>query len=506
MTLQYQYTDSASWVGAVSSNYYGYEFTPRSGTVDQPNGSGGNGSVWTIINGNWPSTYSNGGGPVGEVVKQAPRNSAILEGEYTWAISVSQVNDSTNEVRWSFVKKDDKYWFAGSVLAPAVTDKFNGVGFWTKDGEHTQLNITYCEVDQGDPIPIPKAPWEDYFLDTWGFIGDRTGGWTNETGLDGDFYMSGESALSNWVAARGAFDAVEPEAGDMAYVVQGDIVLEDGGFQDWSALRLGIFYGDSVGTVAIDSAMDSSLVWTGMETHHSGYLFMPQSGTNTVPTWSGDSDAEGTFGAIVDGNWISTNNANAYVLGTDLQNPAGAVATAGTYAFKMGVQLLEDGAMEIAASITNGDDYEWEAHAIDSSASLPTTMFNGAYFGLNNSTTTEMRLEYVEITQVEDLSDVVSIEVEKLRSGMPTSYSLDQNYPNPFNPATKIKFGLPEQSDVKLVVYDVLGRVVAEVANKKMSAGYHEFTFNAGRFATGIYFYRIEAGDFVKVKKMMLLK
>ncbi|MEJ2544860.1 MAG: hypothetical protein P8Y99_12410 [Calditrichaceae bacterium] len=100
LSLQNQYTDTAGWVGAAGTGFYGYEFTPKSGTTDQPNGSGGNGSVWTIINGNWPSTYSNGGGPIGPVVNQAPRNAAILGGTYNWAVSVIAINDTTNEIRW----------------------------------------------------------------------------------------------------------------------------------------------------------------------------------------------------------------------------------------------------------------------------------------------------------------------------------------------------------------------------------------------------------------------
>ena len=97
-TLENALTDSAVWVTPVGS--YGYEFTPRSGTTDIPNGGGGSGSVWSIINGNWSSTYSNGGGPIVPFIDQAPRNAEIVEGTYDWAISVQQINDTTNELRW----------------------------------------------------------------------------------------------------------------------------------------------------------------------------------------------------------------------------------------------------------------------------------------------------------------------------------------------------------------------------------------------------------------------
>ncbi len=96
---------------------------------------------------------------------------------------------------------------------------------------------------------------------------------------------------------------------------------------------------------------------------------------------------------------------------------------------------------------------------------------------------------------------------------VPVTASLSQNYPNPFNPTTTIKFGLPKQSQVSLVVYDILGREVKELLNDKLQAGYYHFTWDATRFASGVYFYRIEAqslsGDkksFVEVKKLLLLK
>jgi hypothetical protein len=501
LSLQHQYTDSARWIGAKGVGYYGYEFTPRSGGGTQPNGSGGNGSVWSIINGNWPSTYSNGGGPVGPVVDQSPRNATILEGTYEWAVSVQQVNDTTNEVRWSLYKTDDKYLFAGTVLAPAVTNKLNGIGFWTKEGEHTQMNITNAKINLGAPIPIPEPIWEDYYVDQWGFIGNRIGGWTNETGTYvGDFSLSGAAAPTDWSAVRGGFDPVELKENEIL-VLEGDIELVGGGFQDWSSLRLGLFYSDSAGTVTQDPALDSSYVWTGVETHHSGYLFSPHSGTNAIPTWSG---TEGTYGAIIDGNWISTNTGTGYVLGTKTQVPAGAVAGAATYAFKMGVQLLEDGTIDLRMQLMNGDDYVWEISTIDANDPLATTKFNCVCFAINNTTTTAMHLKNVEVTKPDEWF-ILDIEQEVFDL-IPTVYSLSQNYPNPFNPSTTIKFGLPKNSEVKLVVYDVLGQVVAQLAKKDMTAGYHTVTFSASRFSSGIYFYRIEAGDFVKTKKMMLLK
>ena len=89
---------------------------------------------------------------------------------------------------------------------------------------------------------------------------------------------------------------------------------------------------------------------------------------------------------------------------------------------------------------------------------------------------------------------------------IPQNYSLDQNYPNPFNPSTTIKYALPENEKVTIDIYDLLGRKVAELVNGEVAAGYHEVKFNAGNLASGIYFYRLSAGSFTQVNKMLLMK
>lgn len=91
-------------------------------------------------------------------------------------------------------------------------------------------------------------------------------------------------------------------------------------------------------------------------------------------------------------------------------------------------------------------------------------------------------------------------------AALPTEFTLEQNYPNPFNPTTVIKFGLPEQSNVTLKVYNLLGQEVATLLNTVKAAGWHEVNFNAASLSTGLYIYRIEAKDFVSIKKMMLVK
>ena len=89
---------------------------------------------------------------------------------------------------------------------------------------------------------------------------------------------------------------------------------------------------------------------------------------------------------------------------------------------------------------------------------------------------------------------------------MPQRWSVEQNYPNPFNPRATIKYGLPKSSVVKLGVYDILGREVSVLVNDRRDAGVYEVKFDGSNLASGVYFYRLQAGDFVQSKSRMILK
>ena len=89
---------------------------------------------------------------------------------------------------------------------------------------------------------------------------------------------------------------------------------------------------------------------------------------------------------------------------------------------------------------------------------------------------------------------------------VPKQFELFQNYPNPFNPITIIRYGLPKESKVKIVVYNILGEVVTMLIDDLQEAGNYEVKFDASRMASGIYIYRIQAREFIETKKMVLMK
>ncbi len=104
-------------------------------------------------------------------------------------------------------------------------------------------------------------------------------------------------------------------------------------------------------------------------------------------------------------------------------------------------------------------------------------------------------------------NQISSIEITgELTAGLPITYELYQNYPNPFNPTTTIKFALPDESNVNLSVYNVIGELVQTLVNDQMKPGYYEFEMNGNNLASGIYIYRIKTGSFIDSKKMVLMK
>lgn len=140
------------------------------------------------------------------------------------------------------------------------------------------------------------------------------------------------------------------------------------------------------------------------------------------------------------------------------------------------------------------------------------TNYNTAVFGLDvesmknavDGPTSSPVARYLKAAL--DYVDQLLVSTGNESANIPTNFSISQNYPNPFNPTTKINFAVPKQAFVTIKVFDVTGREIATLINGMTTAGYHSVDFNASAFASGVYFYRIEAADFSDTKRMMLIK
>jgi|GEM_PF-2519102 len=162
---------------------------------------------------------------------------------------------------------------------------------------------------------------------------------------------------------------------------------------------------------------------------------------------------------------------------------------------------------QYTASDPDGDPLTFSIVGTSSKASITA---DGAFTYTANDTTT-IETVTVKVSDAFGGADTAvtvfsSLDAVIEPGKLPTAYALNQNFPNPFNPSTAIRFQLPKESYVTLKVFNLLGEQVSSIVNGYLPAGYHEYKFDASNLATGIYIYRIQAGDFISTKKMTLIK
>jgi len=177
------------------------------------------------------------------------------------------------------------------------------------------------------------------------------------------------------------------------------------------------------------------------------------------------------------------------------------VPQAGSYEIIFGFKLFYDTPKEqyINVNGTRADTIRFEGNTT-------TWLEKGTTVNLNQgSNTIQMLLSwgwmYLDYMAVPSVITSVEENIE-----MPTSFLLQQNFPNPFNPITTISYSIPALQNVKLIVYDILGREISTLVNEEKPAGTYSVTFDANGLSSGVYFYRIEAGNFNQVNKMIYLK
>ena len=126
-------------------------------------------------------------------------------------------------------------------------------------------------------------------------------------------------------------------------------------------------------------------------------------------------------------------------------------------------------------------------------------------YSYDDNTVTSGAYQY-RLKQIDTDGSVAYSGVVDVLLGTPTEFTLSQNYPNPFNPSTAISFDIPVKSDVTLIIFNALGEAVQTLALGTYEPGRHTVSFTATNLSSGVYFYRLQAGEFVQIKKMVLMR
>jgi hypothetical protein len=169
--------------------------------------------------------------------------------------------------------------------------------------------------------------------------------------------------------------------------------------------------------------------------------------------------------------------------------------------WKTATELNNSGFEVQRRSENRGASAEWQVLGFVRGAG--TTTEAQSYSFLDNSAVgkVQYRLKQIDFDGQFEYSNIIEVD-----AGAPKQFALEQNYPNPFNPSTTIRYQLPVASEVKLEVYDVLGKKIATLVNERQSAGSYQVVWNASGLSSGTYFYRLQAGTFVETKKMIMVK
>jgi hypothetical protein len=261
---------------------------------------------------------------------------------------------------------------------------------------------------------------------------------------------------------------------------------------------------------------NNGLTWSQTSLNNFDIYSLAVSGTNIIA------------GTALNGVYISTNNGSNWTQ-TTLNNQTiqsllvnGNDIYAGTY-YSAGIyKSTNNGATWNRNGLTNRSIYSF---ALYGNNIIAGSDGYGVFVSSNNDTNWVQRNEGLVgmervyglcilnnyIFAATDYSEYIRglsefIGIKQISEQVPGHFSLSQNYPNPFNPSTKIRFDIPKQALTRITVFDILGREVKTLVNEELNAGKYEVDFNASAYSSGLYFYRIEAGDYVEVKKMVLVK
>lgn len=251
-------------------------------------------------------------------------------------------------------------------------------------------------------------------------------------------------------------------------------------------------------TFAVDGVIHSStklFLWD-VGAPHTLSAVSPQTFGSTrylFQSWSDNGDSSHSFNVNVNTSSYSVNYRPQYKM-------LGSVSPSGIQAAVTGAGLFYDSAATFTITVNpasvmfNGKMYYFQNWAGTG---------QGSYSG--NNLTPQITMHGI-ISQQAVFDTIVPFGIQNLNTGVPKEFALHQNYPNPFNPVTKIQFDVPKSSDVKLVVYDLLGSEIETIVSNRLDAGFYEADLDFTNRASGVYIYRLEAGSYTSVRRMILIK
>ena len=208
-----------------------------------------------------------------------------------------------------------------------------------------------------------------------------------------------------------------------------------------------------------------------------------------------------------------TNNTNRVLTLTTGRNVSANPVTILTFYHKYTIETMDNAYVDVSGDgggtwssvkYYYGTLGEWKQEVLDITELANSSADLKIRFSLISNRTGVADGWYIDNIKITNYFDVLTGTNGNVE--IPYRYDISQNYPNPFNPVTSIKYQIPENTFVKITVFDLLGREVSKLVNENKTAGNYEVTFDGSNFASGLYLYKIEAGEFTEVKKMMLVK
>ena len=223
------------------------------------------------------------------------------------------------------------------------------------------------------------------------------------------------------------------------------------------------------------------------------------SSSSVVDPVIGDIDGDGDLEIFVDNNLAFNDNSHYHVYHhTGEEVSWSPLVTPAITCFNSPAlgDIDNDGSVEMALSIR--DPYDWNVYLWV--FTIPSVPFVSERFPWPMHAHDPQHTYWYDF-QANSYNDITKPAIQHAEE-----FRLFANYPNPFNPVTHIEFSLPEPAQITLNIYDITGRLVEQLINQNTAAGYHTVSWNASRYSSGIYIARMQAGDFVKTQKMVLMK